>query len=171
MGYYYWVRWVGILCLYSKADSRFATSWLQTSLQRTAVSRWLGPNLESALYSLCVTGGLQFIVTSRWDMATKYLSFALVIFSRKLQGILQNKNILCIYLQHTSPRVRFRSNTTCQSPYRLQRPGDWWTGTNQRHHRAAQARAIGVLPSQYGTTCSAFTYVHHLGAWLCECDS
>ena len=36
----------------SSADSRFAPSQWETSLQGNAVSHWLGANLESALYLL-----------------------------------------------------------------------------------------------------------------------
>ena len=34
-----------------RADSKFAPSHLETSLQSNAVSHWLGANLESALYA------------------------------------------------------------------------------------------------------------------------
>ena len=37
------------ICAYSRADSRFAPSQWETSLQSNAVSHWLGVNLESAL--------------------------------------------------------------------------------------------------------------------------
>ena len=45
----YIIAWILII---TRADSRFAPSQWETSLQSNTVSHWLGANLESALYNM-----------------------------------------------------------------------------------------------------------------------
>ena len=56
----------------ARADSRFAPSQWETSLQSNAVSHWLGANLESALYGCAMIWACNVIVW-RWALKSKEL--------------------------------------------------------------------------------------------------
>ena len=65
-------------CIYSKANSMFAPSQWEASLQSNAVSHWQGANLESALYSESHQGDTPYYKTiaplqrSFWAQPVKY---------------------------------------------------------------------------------------------------
>ena len=63
-------HWLGTilesaLCMYIRADSRFAPSQWETSLQSNGVSHWLGANLKSALYMVVLRNWPQPVLL-RW---------------------------------------------------------------------------------------------------------
>ena len=72
------VSWWCCLSSISRADSRFAPSQWETSLQSNAVSHWLGANLESALI---------------WDRAHLYVK---MLYTSKEIPIIKNLTILCL---------------------------------------------------------------------------
>ena len=101
--YYPWPTeiaiWFIVVCIiqpnlgrYHRADSRFAPSQWETSLQSNAVSQWLGANLESALYPKSLThwGQVTHICVGNlaifWTIAGMLLMGPLEQTSIKLQS-------------------------------------------------------------------------------------
>ena len=79
--------WTPMIIYVFRADSRFAPSKWEKSLQSNAVSHWLGASLESAL---CVTHNKKYQLLSCWIYFRKYkniFEFAIIFQQWDCVGI------------------------------------------------------------------------------------
>ena len=105
--------WIWLYLVHQpRADSCFAPSQWETSLQSNAVSHWLGTNLESTLPSFLGKSGSGFIwfTIRSWKFGSSCIFATGVLFLLIKQGSNSSRSSDEYMLQHTWPSMVINSD-------------------------------------------------------------